>query len=109
MWSVVYLTDAELERDKLPAHERQALYNAVQKLKRIGPVLPYPHSSDVRGVSGLRELRPRRGRGPWRALYRQMGDIFVIAAVCPEAMVDEREFKKAGERALKRLEDLEEE
>jgi hypothetical protein len=80
-----------------------------KSLRASARCFPYPHSSDVRGVSGLRELRPRRGRSPWRALYRQMGDIFVIAAVCPEAMVDEREFKKAGERALKRLEDLEEE
>lgn len=109
MWPVVYLPDAKQERDKLPERERQALYNAVRKLAAIGPTLPYPHSSDVRGARSLRELRPRGGRSPWRVLYRQVGGSFVIAAVCPEAKVDQREFTAACQRALARLEELEEE
>jgi hypothetical protein len=108
MWRVVYLAEAEQERGKLPGSERAALYNAVRKLESIGPLLPYPHSSDVRGVTGLRELRLRAGRSPWRALYRQVGDVFVIAAVGPEAQHDPRGFSRACERALRRLAELEE-
>jgi hypothetical protein len=108
MWRVVYLPEAEQERGKLPGNERTALYNAVRKLESIGPTLPYPHSSDVRGVTGLRELRLRAGRSAWRALYRQVGDVFVIAAVGPEAMQDSRGFSRACERALRRLAELEE-
>jgi len=42
--------------------------NAIDKLGALGPALPYPHSSDVRGADRLRELRPARaeadsGRG----------------------------------------------
>src|SRR5215475_7578656 len=39
---------------------------------RLGPILPFPHQSAVRG-SNLRELRPRSGRSAWRALYRHVG------------------------------------
>lgn len=39
---VRYLPEAEQERDKLPAAERAALYNAVRKLEALGPDLGYP-------------------------------------------------------------------
>ncbi|MGH3502920.1 MAG: type II toxin-antitoxin system RelE/ParE family toxin [Nocardioidaceae bacterium] len=58
MWAVVYIPDAEVERDALPASERLALYNAVAKLQALGPALGYPHSSAVQSEAGLRELRP---------------------------------------------------
>jgi hypothetical protein len=50
--------------------EKAALINAEAKLAALGPGLPYPHSSAVQGADRLRELRPRGGRSPWRALYR---------------------------------------
>ena len=109
MWSVVYLPAAEQERDKLPGNERAALYNAVEKLKALGPDLRYPHSSDARGAPGLRELRPRRGRSAWRQLYRRVGDRFVIAAIAPDGETDSRGFSQACRRALQRLTELEEE
>ncbi|WP_081416613.1 type II toxin-antitoxin system RelE/ParE family toxin [Arthrobacter castelli] len=108
MWAVVYLPDAERERDKLPAGERNALYNAVAKLQSIGPTLGYPHTSAVKGAFRLRELRPRAGRSPWRGLYRQFGDTLVIAAVSPEAQQDPKGFKRACNAAMKRLGELEE-
>jgi hypothetical protein len=101
------MPEAEAERDKLPAAEQAALYNAVRKLEALGPDLSYPHTSDVRGTGRLRELRPRAGRSPWRALYRQYGTVFVIAAVCPEAQKDPRGFKRGCAAALQRLEELE--
>lgn len=105
---VVYLPDAERERDKLPARERHALYNAVVKLETIGPALGYPHTSAVQGASGLRELRPRAGRSPWQGLYRRIGDRLVIAAVAPEAQHDQRGFDRACAAAEQRLSELEE-
>jgi hypothetical protein len=56
----------------------------------IGPLLGYPHTSAVRGAPALRELRPRAGRSAYRALYRQIGEVFVVAAVGPEAQSDPR-------------------
>jgi hypothetical protein len=47
------------------------MWRAVDKLRELGPHLPFPHASAVRGNegAGLRELRPRAGRSPWRAIY----------------------------------------
>jgi hypothetical protein len=90
MWIVAYLPEAERERAALPNSERAALINADAKLGAYGPRLGYPHTSAVRGAERLRELRPLAGRSPWRALYRQVGEVFVIAAVGPEAQADPR-------------------
>lgn len=108
MWTVAYLPDATREREALPARERQALYNATAKLQAIGPALGYPHTSAVQGASQLRELRPRTGRSPWRALYRPAGNRFVIAAIAPEAQHDLKGFTRACAAAAKRLSELEE-
>lgn len=108
MWMVVYLPEAERERDKLPAGGRHALYNAIAKLEAIGHGLGYPHTSAVQGADRLRELRPRAGRSPWRGLYRQVGDHFVIAAIAPEAQHDPKGFKRACRAATTRLSELEE-
>lgn len=84
------------------------MYNAAAKLEAIGPALGYPHTSAVQGASHLRELRPRAGRSPWRALYRLVGDRFVIAAIAPEAQLDPEGFTRACGAAAKRLKELEE-
>jgi phage-related protein len=104
---VVYLPDAERERDALPVAERNALYNATAKLEAVGPMLGHPHTSAVQGAPSLRELRPRAGRSPWRALYRQVGDYFVIAAIGPEARQDPPGFSRACTSAVERLDKLE--
>ncbi len=84
------------------------MINADAKLSAYGPRLGYPHTSAVRGARLLRELRPRAGRSPYRALYRRIGDTFVVAAVGPEAMTDPRGFDRAVRLALIRLETVEE-
>ena len=108
MWTVTYLPGSEQEREALPARERQALYNATVKLQAIGSALGYPHTSAVQGASGLRELRPRAGRSPWRALYRPIGQRFVIAAIAPEAQHDPAGFARACAAATRRLSEVEE-
>lgn len=106
-WPYRYLAEAIVERNTLVPREKVGLMNAEAKLAAFGPNLPHPHSSAVRGADRLRELRPRGGRSPWRALYRQVGDEFVIAAVGPEALVDPRGFITACRRAEQRLADFE--
>jgi hypothetical protein len=55
----------------------------------------------------LRELRPRAGRSPWRCIYQRIGDIFVIAAVAPEAQKDKAGFERAATAAKTRLAEIE--
>lgn len=107
MWAVVYLPEALRERSALPKTERAALINADAKLGAFGPLLDYPHTSAVRGAAGLRELRPRAGRSAWRVLYRQVGEVFVVAAVGPEAQSDPRGFDRTVRHALGRLAEIE--
>jgi hypothetical protein len=107
MWKVLYLPAAEEELDSLPARDKNAVDNAVEKLKSMGPNLPAPHQSAVLGCEDLRELRPQAGRSPWRPLYRQVGDPFVIAAIAPEANKNKRGFDRACRDALDRLAELE--
>jgi hypothetical protein len=107
-WTYRYLAEAVAEREALVPKEKAALINAEAKLVALGANLPYPHSSAVLGADRLRELRPRGGRSPWRALYRQVGDEFVVAAVGPEAQVDPRGFVAACRRAESRLAEIEE-
>jgi hypothetical protein len=108
MWKVVYLAEAEQERLQLSHGERAALIHAIEKLETVGPHLGHPHTSAVQGVISLRELRPRAGRSLWRALYRRVGDVFVIAAIAPEAQSDQRGFDRAARRAVIRLANIEE-
>jgi hypothetical protein len=85
-----------------------ALINADAKLGAYGPQLGYPHTSAVRGAERLREPRPRAGRSAWRALYRQVGEMFVVAAFGPQARADLRRFDRTVRRALERLAKVEE-
>jgi hypothetical protein len=101
---VVFCAEAEAELAELPEHEQFAMLAAVEKLRVVGDRLPYPHSSAVRsGHRGLRELRPRGGRSPWRAFYRRVGDRIVIAAIGPEAKHDQRGFDRAVRLAAERI------
>ena len=63
--------------------------------------MPFPHPSAVKDAERLRELRPRTGRSPWRAFYRQIGEIiFVVGAVGPEATVKPHDFAQAVRAVL---------
>lgn len=84
------------------------MIHAVDKLAAEGPSLPFPHSSAVQGADRLRELRLRAGRSAWRGLYRRIGDVFVIAAIGPEALADKRGFGRAVAAAQARLDLIEE-
>ena len=96
--------DAREELSRLPAAERRAVMTAVAKLEAFGDRLGAPHTSQVKGSrAGIRELRPRSGRSPWRRL----GDAMVILAVGPEAEHDRRGFDRAVRLAEERLKEIE--
>lgn len=103
---VAFFPEAEAELDALPPGERTAMLVALEKLRAFGDRLPYPHSSGVKGAGEtLRELRPRRGRSPWRAFYRRVENVIVVGAIGPEAEADPRGFRRAVASALDRLAD----
>jgi hypothetical protein len=46
-------------------------------------------------------------RSPWRCIYERIGDVFVIAAVGPEAQKDKAGFNAAVAAAKARLAEIE--
>jgi hypothetical protein len=99
---------AREELRRLPVAERLAVMNAAAKLEAFGDRLGSPHTSQVKGSrAGIRELRPRSGRSPWRVLYRRVADAMVMLAVGPEAEHDRRGFDRAVRRAEERLKEIE--
>ncbi len=106
MWDVRYHPGAKEERMQLPPKELLALSNAVEKLKTMGPNLLAPHQSNVEGAKSLRELRPRGGQSPWRGFYRRIGDVFVIAAIGPEAQVNRQKVAQTVKAAQLRLDEV---
>jgi hypothetical protein len=108
MIKVEWMDEAKTEALGLPSREYAALENVVIKLEELGDGLGFPHCSAVKGAGSLRELRPRRGRSPWRAFYARRGNsYFIIAAIGPEAQNNPRVFRRAVAVALERLERLE--
>ena len=102
--NVTVCDGAQDELRALPINERMAMFKAFEKLEIFGDTLASPHSSSVRGVQvTLRELRPRGGRSPWRAIYRRIGAEMVIGAIGPEAMVSASGFRRSVSLAISRL------
>jgi hypothetical protein len=91
----------------LPSEERAAMQHALEKLEALGSQLPFPHQSAIRGAPGIRELRPRAGRSPWRGFFTRVGNSLVLLAIGPEAEVDRKEFQRAVAAAQARLAALE--
>ena len=109
-YEVLWHPAADTERAAVSdAAERTAIQHAREKLEVLGPRLGSPHSSAISGEdgSGLRELRPRAGRSRWRPIYRQINPgTFVILAIAPEALIDNRGFDQKVRNARRRLEEL---
>lgn len=54
----------------LPDADADAVTVSVERLELLGVVLPFPHSSEIRGSSfALRELRVAAGHSPLRVFY----------------------------------------
>ena len=101
---VFLLEEADEELKALPVGERVAMRTAFKKLEQAGSALTFPHQSSVKGVNGLRELRPRGGRSRYRSFYKRTGpNQFVVGAIGPEAQVDPRGFQRSVKAAQERL------
>ncbi len=70
-WEVEYTDEFGRWWDALNEEEQVSVDASVRLLERFGPMLPYPHSSAVRGVRHrhLRELRIQHRGRPLRVLY----------------------------------------
>ena len=96
---VVYDPDALIDFEDVKSKgERKAMFNAVDKLRKLGPRLAPPHVKALKGEDELFELRPRQGQSPTRPLYRRFDDLYVILAVATKTTFDAR-VKDAQERA----------
>lgn len=110
-WQVAWHPKALDEKNAIEdVAERVAIAHVIEKLEVDGPALRSPHQSAVMGEegSGLRELRPRRGRSRWRPIYRRMEEgLFAVLAVGLEAEIDRAGYAKAVRVAKQRLKRLE--
>jgi hypothetical protein len=110
-WRVAWHPKALDEKNTIEdAAERVAIAHVIEKLEVDGPALQSPHQSGVMGEegSGLRELRPRRGRSRWRPLYRRADErLFAILAIGPEADINKAGYAKTVRVAKQRLKRLE--
>lgn len=71
MWEVEYTTEFEDCWDALSPSQQESVAAVVRMLESLGPRLPFPWSSGVRGSrhSTMRELRVQSGGDPLRVLY----------------------------------------
>jgi hypothetical protein len=110
-WEVAWHPKALDEKNAIEdVAERVAIAHVIEKLEVDGPALRSPHQSGVMGEegSGLRELRPRRGRSRWRPIYRRIEEVlFAVLAVGPEAEIDKVGYAKTVRLAKQRLKRLE--
>jgi len=96
---VVFDADAVLDfQDVKSKGDRKALFNAVHKLKELGPLLPSPHMKSLQGEIDLFELRPKQGRSPVRPIYVRVDNQFVILAVAVNKDVFDRAVRDARNR-----------
>ena len=70
-WDVEYTDEFETWWNTLNESQQVSVDASVRLIERYGPMLPYPHSSAVRGSrhGHMRELRIQHGGRPLRALY----------------------------------------
>ncbi len=92
-WTVDFDGDAVIDFEDVKSRgDRKAVFNAVQKLKDVGPDLPSPHMKSLKGEASLFELRPKQGACEVRLIYARLGQRFVVLGVAAK--------KKNFERAV---------
>jgi hypothetical protein len=92
---------AELIKSK---DERKAIFNALDKLRQLGPELVPPHVKTLQGSSGLIELRPRQGKSASRLIFKRCASLYVVLAVSKD---HDAALDAAIGRATSRLEQYE--
>jgi hypothetical protein len=102
-WLVEFDAEAVLDFEDVKSRgDRKAVFNAVQKLKDLGPDLPSPHMKSLKGEVDLFELRPKQGACEARPIYVRLGNRFVVLAIAAKKKDFERGIG-AATRRLRRL------
>jgi hypothetical protein len=99
-WAVHFDGDAVVDFEEVRSKgDRKAVFNAVYKLRHLGPDLHSPHVKSLKGETDLFELRPKRGAVAVRPIFGRFGDRFLILAIAR----DKSHFDRAVENARSRL------
>lgn len=99
-WIVEFDSSAAIDFEDVKSRgDRKAVFNAVQKLKDVGPGLPSPHMKSLKGEADLFELRPKQGACEVRPIYARLGQRFVVLAVAAK----KKDFGRAAITASDRL------
>jgi hypothetical protein len=99
-WPVEFDGDAVLDFEGVKSRgDRKAVFNAVQKLRDLGPELSSPHMKSLKGEADLFELRPKQGACEVRPIYVRRGDRFIVVAVAAK----KKSFSRAVREAMQRL------
>lgn len=71
IWDVEYTDEFELWWKTLSEDEQASVAASVELLEKLGPQLPFPHSSGINGSrhAHMRELRTQHDGRPYRTLY----------------------------------------
>ena len=71
VWNVEYTNEFGHWWDSLTESEQESVDVSVRLLEAMGPQLPFPHSSGVKGSKHghMRELRIQHAGRPYRVLY----------------------------------------
>lgn len=70
-WNVEYTDEFDLWWNELVEAEQESIATIVGLLEKVGPQLPYPHSSGIEDskYDHMRELRIQHAGRPYRVLY----------------------------------------
>jgi hypothetical protein len=99
-WIVEFDGEAVLDFEDVKSKgDRRAVFNVIDKLRRLGPDLPSPHMKSLKGERDLFELRPKQGATAVRPIYARLGDRFVVLAFAST----KPRFDRAVEAARARL------
>ena len=70
-WDVEYTDEFEVWWEGLDADEQESIAASVELLERLGPQVPFPHSSGIQQSrhGRMRELRVQHQGRPYRVFY----------------------------------------
>ena len=99
VWAVYFDADAAREFEGVMSKgDRNAVFQAVEKLRFLGPALSSPNMKSLKGERDLFELRPKRGAIAVRPIYARLDRTFVILAVAPDKKRLDRAIRDARTR-----------
>jgi hypothetical protein len=102
-WLVDFDSGAVIDFEDVRARgDRKAVFNAVEKLREVGPHLRPPHMKSLKSEADLFELRPRQGTSAVRPIYARVGNGFVVLAVAPNKPSFGRAIREARRRLDRR-------